>query len=151
MVEKRKPVSSLLTRRASKTRIRQKKKAMTVERRYPVSSGILRSIRKVSLHALFVTTANINDRAGALEMFMLHREHLSEVENALADGGYSGENFAEATKEILSCSVEIAKRNELHTFSVMPKRWGVERSFAWLDKCPRPAPGQAPAMEKLRA
>ena len=31
-------------------------------------------------------------------------------------------------------TVEIAKRSELRTFKVMPKRWVVERSFAWLEK-----------------
>ncbi|WP_337883086.1 transposase, partial [Chromobacterium haemolyticum] len=31
-------------------------------------------------------------------------------------------------------SVQIAKRSELHTFRVMPQRWVVERSFAWLEK-----------------
>ena len=30
--------------------------------------------------------------------------------------------------------VQIAKRSELHTFKVMPQRWVVERSFAWLEK-----------------
>ena len=33
--------------------------------------------------------------------------------------------------------MEIAKRNELHKFAVIPKRWVVERSFAWLEKCRR--------------
>ena len=31
-------------------------------------------------------------------------------------------------------TVQIAKRNELHKFAVIPKRWVVERSFAWLEK-----------------
>jgi transposase len=31
-------------------------------------------------------------------------------------------------------TVQIAKRSELHTFKVMPKRWIVERSLAWLEK-----------------
>jgi len=31
-------------------------------------------------------------------------------------------------------SEQVAKRNELHTFKVMAKRWVVERSFAWLEK-----------------
>lgn len=31
-------------------------------------------------------------------------------------------------------SVQIGKRGELHTFKVMPKRWIVERSLAWLEK-----------------
>jgi transposase len=31
-------------------------------------------------------------------------------------------------------TVQIAKRDELHTFKVVPQRWVVERSFAWLEK-----------------
>jgi transposase len=31
-------------------------------------------------------------------------------------------------------TVQIAKRSELHALKVMPKRWIVERSFAWLEK-----------------
>jgi hypothetical protein len=31
-------------------------------------------------------------------------------------------------------TVQIAKRSERHTFKIMPKRWIVERSFAWLEK-----------------
>lgn len=59
------------------------------------------------------------------------------MKNVLADGGYNGEKFATNVQEILGCTVEIAKRNELHAFKVIPKRWVVERSFAWLEKCRR--------------
>ena len=54
----------------------------------------------------------------------------------LADGGYVGQPFAQAVKETLgeTVTVQIAKRSELHKFAVIPKRWVVERSFAWLDK-----------------
>jgi transposase len=38
---------------------------------------------------------------------------------------------------MLGAAVEVAKRNELHQFAVIPKRWVVERSFAWLEKCRR--------------
>ena len=88
-------------------------------------------------HAIHVTTANITDRAGALEAFSIHKESLSDVENILVDGAYTGKKFADAVKELLDSSVEVAKRNELHTFKVIPKRWVVERSFAWLEKCRR--------------
>ena len=88
-------------------------------------------------HAIHVTTAEITDRSGALEAFSLYNTYLSNVQNALADGGYSGENFANSVQEILGCTVEIAKRNELHKFAVIPKRWVVERSFGWLEKCRR--------------
>ena len=35
---------------------------------------------------------------------------------------------------MIGAEVEIAKRNELHRFAVLPKRWVVERSFSWLEK-----------------
>ena len=70
-------------------------------------------------------------------MVKKNKRNLSRVKNSLGDGGYSGENFAAAIKEILGATVEIVKRNELHKFAVIPKRWVVERSFAWLEKCRR--------------
>ena len=78
-------------------------------------------------HAIGVTTANITYQNGALKLFETHKDNLSHVVNAIADGGYSGEKFAEAAKEILGCTVEIAKRNQLHTFAVIPQRWVVKR------------------------
>ena len=56
--------------------------------------------------------------------------------SVLADGGYVGQPFAQAVKETLgeTVTVQIVKRSELHKFAVIPKRWVVERSFAWLDK-----------------
>ena len=88
-------------------------------------------------HAIHITTAEITDRAGALEAFSLHKISLSNVQNVLADGGYMGDNFATSVQEIIGATVEIAKRNELHKFAVIPKRWVVERSFGWLEKCRR--------------
>ncbi len=88
-------------------------------------------------HAMHITTANITDRAGALETFSLHQTALLAVENVLVDGGYTGDKFARGVKQLLGCTVEVAKRSELHTFAVIPKRWVVERSFAWLEKCRR--------------
>lgn len=71
------------------------------------------------------------------EAFQANKKHLSKVEKILADGGYSGAPFAEQVQKILKVETEIAKRNELHTFAVIPKRWVVERSFSWLEKCRR--------------
>lgn len=88
-------------------------------------------------HAIAVTTADVTDRQGALLAFSLHPEALSKVINVLADGGYTGQPFAQAVKDMLGASVEIAKRCELHRFAVIPQRWVVERSFAWLEKCRR--------------
>ena len=79
----------------------------------------------------------MTDRDGALETFSVQKDNLSEVTNVLVDGGYTGEKFASLVKEIIDATVEVAKRNELHTLKVIPKRWVVERSFAWLEKCRR--------------
>lgn len=76
----------------------------------------------------------MTDREGTIESFILNADRLEEIKKVLADGGYTGEKFAQKIKSILGASVEIAKRNELHKFIVLPKRWVVERSFAWLDK-----------------
>jgi transposase len=88
-------------------------------------------------HAICVTTANVTDRDGALIMFNQEKENLSDVLKVLVDGGYTGEKFANEVKMILNAEVEVAKRNELHKFVVLPKRWVVERSFSWLEKCRR--------------
>ena len=88
-------------------------------------------------HAVHITTANVTGRAGALAMFDQRRDGLSQVRNVLADGGYAGKPFAAAVQSLLEASVEVVKRNELHIFVVLPKRWVVERSFAWLEKCRR--------------
>lgn len=88
-------------------------------------------------HAIEVTTADVTDRDGALWMLLLNFETLSAVVKLLADGAYTGEPFAQRVKMVLGAEVEIAMRSELHKFVVMPKRWVVERSFAWLDQCRR--------------
>lgn len=88
-------------------------------------------------HAIHITTANITDREGAVVMATNSKEDLSDVKNFLVDGGYTGGPFSIAIQEILGAAVEIAKRSELHKFVVIPKRWVVERSFAWLEKCRR--------------
>ena len=88
-------------------------------------------------HAIYVTTANVTDREGALLMFKDSKENLTKVVNVLVDGGYTGEKFANEVKNILGADVEVAKRSELHKFAVIPKRWVVERSFSWLEKCRR--------------
>ena len=84
-----------------------------------------------------VTTADVTDRNGALGMLKKYNYNLSQVQNILVDAGYAGEKFANSVSEILGCTVEVVKRNEMHVFKVIPKRWVVERSFSWLDKCRR--------------
>jgi len=70
-------------------------------------------------------------------MLERYASNLSNVLKVLCDGGYTGENFANAVMTLLNAVVEVAKRSELRKFAVIPKRWAVERAFAWLDHCRR--------------
>jgi transposase len=88
-------------------------------------------------HAIAITTANVTDRAGALAAFERCAKNLRGVKSVLVDGGYTGEPFAQGVREKLQATVQVVKRDQLHTFAVIPKRWVVERSFAWLEKCRR--------------
>jgi transposase len=88
-------------------------------------------------HAVAVTTAEVTDRNGALVAIDRCKPNLELVENVLVDGGYTGQPFADSVMERLKATVQVVKRNELHMFVVLPKRWIVERSFAWLEKCRR--------------
>jgi len=88
-------------------------------------------------HAIHITTADVTDRTGAIEMVKLNLDNLSDVLKFLCDGGYSGDPFSASIKLIHGAEVEVVKRNELHKFVVLPQRWVVERTFGWLDKCRR--------------
>lgn len=83
---------------------------------------------------IHLTKADVTDRNGAIEMVIAMSDNLIKVQNMLVDSGYSGVNFANAVKKILGCTVEVIKKSDLHSFKVMPKRWIVERTFAWLEK-----------------
>lgn len=83
-----------------------------------------------------MTTAKVMDRKGALQALCRCKPGLGRVQSLLADSGYVRRPFAQGVSEILGehVTVQIAKRSELHTLKIIPKRWVVERSFAWLEK-----------------
>ena len=91
-------------------------------------------------HAIMLTTADVTDRDGAIDMVSYYRDmtdNLNSIQKVLVDGGYTGDNFANRIRELSEAEVEVVKRNELHKFVILPKRWIVERSFGWMDKCRR--------------
>ena len=61
-------------------------------------------------HAIAVTTADVTDRGGALMAWRFHKTALSEVNNVLTDGGYTGQPFADAVHDTLGATVEVVKR-----------------------------------------
>jgi transposase len=82
-----------------------------------------------------VHPANIQDRDGAaLVLDPRTRALFPFIERIFADAGYQGPRVAKAAAETGSWIVEIVKRNELHKFVVLPKRWIVERTLAWISR-----------------
>jgi len=88
------------------------------------------------MHAI-VHAADIQDRDGGVlvmaTLFGLHPFLLK----LYADGGYQGAGFQRALRSVLErVNVEIVKRaDHARPFVVLPKRWIVERTFAWLGRC----------------
>ena len=62
-------------------------------------------------HAIALTTADMTDRQGALQAFKRCKGALGQVQSVLADGGYTGEPFAQGVREILGeqVTVQVAK------------------------------------------
>ncbi len=56
------------------------------------------------------------------------------IKKIFADAGYQGPRVAQVVAETGSWQLEIVKRTEAHKFIVLPKRWIVERTFAWISR-----------------
>jgi transposase len=84
------------------------------------------------LLVVLVTIASIQDRDGGLRLLTLLRERFSTISLVWADGGYAG-RLVELAKRVLKFTVEVVKRtDDVKGFKVVPRRWVVERTFAWL-------------------
>jgi len=90
------------------------------------------------LHAL-VTAANVQDRDGGILLLSTLFGQFPFLRKLFADSAYAGPIFGEgAAKAMRSLVVEIVKRADgAKGFVVEPKRWIVERSIAWLNRCRR--------------
>lgn len=80
-----------------------------------------------------VHEASVQDRDGAVMVFKKVRKLFPFLDLIWADGGYRGPKLAAEFKKIAPWKLEIVKRNDDATgFEVVPRRWVVERTFAWL-------------------
>jgi transposase len=80
-----------------------------------------------------VHPADVQDRDGArLVLNRRTRRLFPFIERIFADGGYQGAQVATAIAKTGTWKLEIVKRSELHRFVVLPKRWIVERTLAWI-------------------
>jgi len=85
------------------------------------------------LLSVAVQPANIQDRDGAaLVLDERTRAMWPFIVKIFADAGYQGPRAALAAANSGSWVIEVVKRTEMHQFVVLPKRWIVERTLAWI-------------------
>src|SRR6476620_6130423 len=90
------------------------------------------------LHAV-VHPANVQDRDGAILVMATLFGMFPFLQKLFADGGYQGPEFSTALAKVRPhLNVEIVKRSDrAKGFVVLSKRWIVERTLAWLNRCRR--------------
>jgi transposase len=82
-----------------------------------------------------VHTADIQDRDGGPLVLKRIRERYPFLSHISADGGCAGEQFSGKIAEIGTWSIEIIKRSDTAKgFVLLPRRWVVERTLAWLNR-----------------
>jgi len=85
-----------------------------------------------------VTEANGAERLGALVVLEEAKEKLRNLKRLWVDAGYSGENFRRSVQAVCGEQVEVEViRRQSVGFEVLPKRWIVERTFGWFNRCRR--------------
>ena len=90
------------------------------------------------MHAI-VHPADIQDRDGGVLLISTLFGLYPFLRKLFADGGYQGPIFEQGAGRLLTqMRVEIVKRSDAAKgFVVLPRRWVVERTFAWLNRCRR--------------
>ena len=88
---------------------------------------------------MMAIVADVQDRDGGVLLMASLFGLYPFLLKLYADGGYQGPQFRAGLRNVLtSVEVEIVKRSDqAKGFAVLPKRWIVERTFAWLNRCRR--------------
>ena len=87
------------------------------------------------LVALQVHAGDIQDRDGAVAVIESVRKLYPWLRHLFADGAYAGDKLAAALAPLGQWTIEIIKRSDTaQGFVLLPRRWVVERTFAWLNR-----------------
>jgi transposase len=81
---------------------------------------------------MVIQSASVQDRDDAVDVVKKQCESWKKAVKIFADGGYKGQ-LINTIKTEFKIKLEVIKRDELHTFKILPKQGLVERTFAWID------------------
>ncbi len=81
-----------------------------------------------------VHAADIQDRDGAETLLRQARRRFPFIERIIADGGYAGPKMSALVARTGDWTLQIVKRSDVRGFVVLPKRWIVERTLAWISR-----------------
>jgi len=97
---------------------------------------ILVDMQGLLLHGL-VTSASVQDRDSGILLLSTLFRMFPFLKKLFADSAYEGAIFHTALASILPClKTEIVKRSgQIKGFVVLPKRWIVERTIGWINRC----------------
>jgi len=105
-----------------------------------------------NLVGLRVHPADIQDRDGAVEVLASIRTIYPWLRHVFADGGYAGDKLRDALASQGAWTLEIIRRSDVAKgFELLPRRWVVERTFAWLGRCRRLAKDFEATLESATA
>jgi transposase len=104
------------------------------------------------LVGVVVHAADIQDRDGAPVVLKSILKRWPWLRHVFADGGYAGPKLRNALQKVGKFTMEIIKRSDsAKGFEVLPRRWVVERTFAWLGRCRRLAKDFERSIESAEA
>jgi len=84
------------------------------------------------LLVISVTAASVQDRDGARPLLARLHKALPSVNHVFCDGGYAGQLIGLAKQAWAITLEHVKKPVDQRGFAVLPRRWVVERTFAWL-------------------